>query len=48
LEICEILGKKEGTVKSLISRGIDLLEKHMQPKLSNTVINTEGKLEIRN
>ncbi|MCX8093118.1 MAG: RNA polymerase sigma factor [Candidatus Goldbacteria bacterium] len=34
-EICEILGKKEGTVKSLISRGIELLKKLMQPSMSD-------------
>lgn len=41
-ETCEILGKKEGTVKSLISRGIDMLEKLMQPKPENTVIRTDN------
>lgn len=37
-EISEILSKKEGTVKSLISRGIDLLEKAMQPSVTSNVI----------
>jgi RNA polymerase sigma-70 factor, ECF subfamily len=27
-EICDILGKKEGTVKSLLSRGLDILRKN--------------------
>jgi RNA polymerase sigma factor (sigma-70 family) len=30
-EISEILGKKQGTVKSLISRGVSMLKEHMQP-----------------
>jgi RNA polymerase sigma-70 factor (ECF subfamily) len=29
-EISEILGKKEGTIKSLLSRGIDMLQRKMQ------------------
>ncbi len=29
-EICEILGKKEGTVKSLISRGVEMLRKKVE------------------
>jgi len=29
-EICEILGKKEGTIKSLLSRGIDLLKARVE------------------
>jgi RNA polymerase sigma-70 factor (ECF subfamily) len=30
-EICAILGKKEGTVKSLISRGVSMLKQSLQP-----------------
>jgi len=37
LEIAQITGKKEGTVKSLLSRGIDMLKKMMQPKISSPV-----------
>jgi len=44
-EIAEILGKKEGTIKSLISRGVSLLRERMnnktQPKPSSSVIDTE-------
>jgi len=29
-EICEILGKKEGTVKSLLSRGVEMLRKKIE------------------
>lgn len=36
-EICGILNKKEGTVKSLISRGIALLKQLMQPSASVSV-----------
>jgi DNA-directed RNA polymerase specialized sigma24 family protein len=47
-EICEILGKNEGTVKSLISRGTDRLrvyfekEAGTQPLQSGGVINNES------
>jgi RNA polymerase sigma-70 factor (ECF subfamily) len=41
LEICDILRKKEGTVKSLISRGIKLLEKQLQPSEPPEVVQTE-------
>lgn len=40
-EIAEILGKKEGTVKSLLSRGVEKLRVHMdtmQPTGNNSVI----------
>jgi len=40
-EICEILNKKEGTVKSLISRGIGLLKLLMQPSSAISVKNGE-------
>ncbi|MBI5530229.1 MAG: RNA polymerase sigma factor [Candidatus Doudnabacteria bacterium] len=40
-EICKILGKKEGTVKSLLSRGVDMLEKKLQPNSTNEVISTK-------
>jgi RNA polymerase sigma factor (sigma-70 family) len=36
-EISEILGKKQGTIKSLISRGVSMLKQHMQPYLSSSV-----------
>ncbi len=46
-EICEILGKKEGTVKSLISRGLVVLReisgKNLQPRISSAVC-TDGVL----
>lgn len=41
-EISQILNKKQGTVKSLISRGITKLELLMQPKSTRTVIHTES------
>ncbi|MBP7792374.1 MAG: RNA polymerase sigma factor [Candidatus Goldbacteria bacterium] len=40
-EICRILNKKEGTVKSLISRGIVLLKQIMQPSVGMSVKNVK-------
>jgi RNA polymerase sigma-70 factor (ECF subfamily) len=47
-EISEILGKSEGTVKSLLSRGMDRLRKHFlspktQPFPGSGIINSEEK-----
>jgi RNA polymerase sigma factor (sigma-70 family) len=36
-EISEILGKKQGTIKSLISRGVSMLKQHMQPYMDSSV-----------
>lgn len=36
-EIAEILGKKTGTVKSLISRGVSMLRQYMQPYAEQSV-----------
>ncbi len=41
-KICEILNKKEGTVKSLISRGIKLLKNSMQPSSLISVKKLKG------
>lgn len=37
-EIAEILGKKEGTIKSLLSRGIGKLKEHMQPSSQSRIV----------
>lgn len=44
-KISEILNKKEGTVKSLISRGVVLLRDMMQPSASLSVKNMKKKKE---
>jgi RNA polymerase sigma-70 factor (ECF subfamily) len=44
-EISRTLGKKEGTVKSLISRGISMLKKSMQPNKDLGIIYGEGLME---
>jgi RNA polymerase sigma factor (sigma-70 family) len=36
-QIGEILGKKQGTVKSLISRGVSMLKQYMQPYMDSSV-----------
>jgi RNA polymerase sigma-70 factor (ECF subfamily) len=36
-EIGEILGKKQGTIKSLISRGVSMLKQHVQPYVGSSV-----------
>jgi RNA polymerase sigma-70 factor (ECF subfamily) len=36
-EICEILGKKEGTVKSLISRALDMIRKEADIKYFSSI-----------
>ncbi len=41
-EICEILGKKEGTVNSLLSRGLDKLKLLLQASADKSVIEDEG------
>lgn len=41
LEICEITGKKEGTVKAQLSRGRDKLRELMQPLVLSRVIDTD-------
>lgn len=49
-DIAQVLGKKEGTVKSLLSRGLKLLRKElevMQPKEPNRIIYSEGGLLTR-
>jgi len=37
VEIGEILGKKQGTIKSLISRGVSMLKQHVQPYVGSSV-----------
>ncbi|MBT9131235.1 MAG: hypothetical protein DDT42_01664 [candidate division WS2 bacterium] len=41
-EICKILGKKEGTVNSLLSRGLDKLKLLLQASADKSVIEDEG------
>jgi len=41
-EIAEILGKREGTIKSIISRSIVKLRNKMQPKHQNDIVVSEG------
>ena len=40
-EIAAILGKKEGTVKSLLSRGVQKISEQLQPNTQPGVISTE-------
>jgi RNA polymerase sigma-70 factor, ECF subfamily len=40
-EICEITGKKQGTIKSLISRGVSMLKRSMQPLRAPSVTKSE-------
>lgn len=42
-DIAEILGKKQGTVKSLISRGVSMLRQYMQPFSSAPVKKSETR-----
>jgi RNA polymerase sigma-70 factor (ECF subfamily) len=44
-DISRTLGKKEGTVKSLISRGISMLKRSMQPNKDLSIIYGEGLME---
>ena len=44
-EIAGILGKKAGTIKSLISRGISMLKERMQPYISRSVKLDEAALK---
>ena len=43
-EIAEILGKREGTVKSLLSRGAAMLRRRMQPNQVGRVVDAEGAI----
>lgn len=51
-EIAQILGKREGTVKSLLSRGLDRLRKELdatptQPKRPKRIVHGEGRVHIK-
>ncbi|MDZ4221245.1 MAG: sigma-70 family RNA polymerase sigma factor [Patescibacteria group bacterium] len=43
-EIAAILGKREGTVKSLLSRGTAMLRMRMQPNQGGRVVDAEGAI----
>ncbi len=47
-EIADVLNKREGTVKSLISRGLTLLRTAVQPSEPESIIATEQPLLILN
>lgn len=44
-EVAQIIGKKEGTVKSLLSRGVKKLGVLMQPKLDKGIVSSEGSFK---
>lgn len=43
-EIAEITGRKDGTIKSLLSRGLAKLRSEMQPNQVNSIIDVEGTI----
>lgn len=42
-DIAAILSKREGTIKSLLSRGLAQLRKQMQPIAAQRIVDTEGR-----